>query len=389
MPAVDHRVVDEWFRDHGLPTLVPVRRWADDLPERVAPLQVFLVGLLLGVSTLLWAAGMPAPDVPVDGNPAVVVTVYAVLLIVPGLLGWWVRHLLTKLPQRFGTTAAWVVIVAGEIVAVVVGARLQPEAGWWYQIWTEAVWLLGTFAFVWAGGGSLLIWTMRSALSNLGAIRHMASIALPVILMLVIFAFFSAEIWQLTDNLGWPRLFGVGVVIALTAVVAVLPAVRRSALGEPVEIGDTERRTLLTGLGLPVRPVTARPLSWLQKANVLLVMLVAQLLLGAIFSAALGTLLVILGDVALTTATQAAWIGHDPEPVVLSRSALPVTVNLLKASAFLGMISALTFVISAVSDAQYREHFFDPILQEVRRALLVDSARRGDQRLDPGEIARD
>ena len=32
------RDADRWFREQGLPTFVPLRRWFTDLPRRVAPL---------------------------------------------------------------------------------------------------------------------------------------------------------------------------------------------------------------------------------------------------------------------------------------------------------------------------------------------------------------
>ncbi|WP_270411329.1 hypothetical protein [Microbacterium maritypicum] len=36
-PHSTKRDPDRWFREQGLPTFVPLRRWFTDLPRRVAP----------------------------------------------------------------------------------------------------------------------------------------------------------------------------------------------------------------------------------------------------------------------------------------------------------------------------------------------------------------
>lgn len=379
--------MDGWLRDHGLPTLVPVSRWSHDLPRRVAPLQVLLTALLAILSMVIWLGTDDAGQIDESATVSsigelVAVGVALVLMVaVPALLAWLTHRALDRMPRRPGTAAAWAVIVVATLVAVPLGVMTDPDLGWWLQLATSMAGLLTAFALVWLGGTALLTWTLRVALRNIGAIRHMASVALPVILMLVVFAFFSSETWQLVDALSWPRLFGVGLVIAGMAMVAVLPTLGRAALDDRIEVEEPRRRSLLAGLGLAERhepDVPARRLSRLQQFNVLLVLVVAQLLLGGMFAVVQAGALVLLGEVALTTQTQTTWVGHPPDPLQIGRVTTPVTVQLLKASAFLAMLSALTFSISAVSDAQYRVHFFEPILREVHEALLVDSARRAD-----------
>ena len=48
-----------------------------------------------------------------------------------------------------------------------------------------------------------------------------------------------------------------------------------------------------------------------------------------------------------------------------------VTWTLLRVIGFLCAFSALYFTVTAVTDANYREEFFDDLLKEVRRALAV------------------
>ena len=44
------RDADRWFREQGLPTFVPLRRWFTDLPRRVAPLIAALPFVFSAVS---------------------------------------------------------------------------------------------------------------------------------------------------------------------------------------------------------------------------------------------------------------------------------------------------------------------------------------------------
>lgn len=383
----DQRALDEWLRDHGLPTLVPVRRWSDDLPRRVAPLQVFLSTLMVGAGLVVYATlRVAATDPEVAASAAdddtfdlpellVLAAVAALVVAVPALLAWLVHRWLRGRPRRRATPAAWAVNLVATTAVVPVGLLLAPVTSWWSGVALPVAGLGGAFLFVWIGGAALLLWTLRAVLRNVGAVRHM-SIALPVILLLVVFALFSTELWQMTDTLSWARLFGVGAVLALMGAAVVLPAVGRSALDAPPALDDAHRRSLLTGLGLPPEPRPARPLNRLQRGNVVLVMLVAQLVLGGVFAIVQAALLVLLGDVALTQETLAAWLEHAPTTAQIGRTVLPWSVNLLKTASLLAMIATLSFVISAVTDAQYREHFFDPLLREVHEALAVYGARR-------------
>lgn len=80
----------------------------------------------------------------------------------------------------------------------------------------------------------MISWASRLALRNASAIGHIASIALPVILMLVA-SFFSAEVWQMASALSWGSIALLGLVVAVLAGIVVL---RVSAS----EIDDDARR---------------------------------------------------------------------------------------------------------------------------------------------------
>ncbi len=345
---------DHWLRAQGLPTLVPLRRWGDDLPRRIAPGVVWLTGLqLLALLALLALSGIGGNDLYSNAALAWLLVGSAALAVLPVLIALWIRRVLARV--RRANLVASTMVVAALVVDIALSAALGD-----YGVLAEFAFGLAGLVLIavitWSGVGALIAWTLRSAVTNLGAVRHMATIALPVILLLVIFAFFSAEPWQLTDSLSWPRLFGFGLVIWFIGAFVVLPASWRSVMS------DDERRP-------------RRPLSGLQQLNVLLVMIISQLLMAAMFATLLTTILVIVGDISVTRTTQRAWVGHRPVDWVVSDQTMPVTVNLLKAAVFLSLVAALSFVISSVSDREYRQHFFDPMLERIAAALhTVDPA---------------
>jgi hypothetical protein len=89
-------------------------------------------------------------------------------------------------------------------------------------------------------------------------------------------------------------------------------------------------------------------------------------------------LLVIIGGIAIPHGVIGVWLGPGAptqpftiEPIVIAGAELPLTVNLLKASILLALIATLPFVFSAVSEVRYRQRFFDPIMADMRRAILV------------------
>lgn len=368
-PGASPDLRDDWLRSEGLPTLVPVRRWANDLPRRATPLMVWMCAF--AGATVAVIAGLVAVD---ESLPEWAFTLYTaaalgVVLVVPVLLAYWVYRLLRRV--RYPTLVSWVFLVVATVLTALITQSVD-ELSLFEELASGVITVLAVIAGIWIGLGSLLGWTLKSALTNLSAVRHMAAMALPVILLLVIFAFFSAETWQATDALSWPRLFAFGLVIVVIGTMVALPASWQ-------EVAEARKEATESG---QTAPALLR-LRWWQQLNVVLVALISQLLLTAIFAAMLTAILVVLGKIAIAPPAMRAWLGHDAVPWEIGGATLPVTVNLLKAAVFLAMLAGLSFLISTVSDRQYREHFFDPIVNRIVAALAarpIDDTARGGRR---------
>ncbi|WP_164234544.1 hypothetical protein [Microbacterium hydrocarbonoxydans] len=380
------RDADRWFREQGLPTFVPLRRWFTDLPRRVAPLVVWVA-----VAGFLLTGGL---DVSVDvtqelaGEDETVLAVVVLILLALALTITWmafllVRGLLRRLRPAIGTAVASAIIV-GCVAALIAGGYAIDRTATVSPVFETLAVLALCILVTGMGGGALISWASRLAVRNASAIGHMASIALPVILMLVVFAFFSAEVWQMASALHPGSLALVGLVVGVLAVVIVL-RVSAAELDDDGHAPTAEQRTALLE-DTPAEHIAAasdarQPLRLPQRANILLVMTFAQLLQALFFAALLCGLLIAIGSVAIPVGVVELWVGTGTdtlplvvEPLVIAGAKLPITVNLLKAAALLSLIATLPFIFSAVSEPRYRERFFDPIMADLRRAIIVRDA---------------
>lgn len=380
------RDADRWFREQGLPTFVPLRRWFTDLPRRVAPLiaWVAVIGFPLqgGVNFVV--------DLAVDasaGEDTLIGILVAAILAIAAAIAWacylLVRAALRRLPVGWGTALAVAVILGSIAVMITDGYQTQPGATVGPVF--RALLAIGLCVLVTGmGGGALISWASRLAVRNASAIGHMASIALPVILMLVVFAFFSAEVWQMASALHWGSIAMVGLVVAVLAGIVVL-RVSASEIDDDAQAPDEEQRAaLLVGTPAENRTVASgarQPLRAPQRINILLAMTVAQLVQALFFAALLAALLIVIGSIAVPVGVVELWLGpgSETQPLAVEQlevagATLPITVNLLKAATLLAVIATLPFVFSAVSEARYRERFFDPIMVDMRRAILVREA---------------
>jgi ABC-type amino acid transport system permease subunit len=272
-----------------------------------------------------------------------------------------------------------------------------PVGEWWAglrsQLWLSITIAVGVSSLVlvavWAGAGSIVAWGLRKAIAELGTVGRMATKALPLLVLVIIFAFFSTEMWQIADGLPRWRLW---LVVAAFAVLAVLFMVVRldEELRVMIDKVAGEKLGNLVGLlrGTPLAsvvdgpPITPLPLSRRERANITLVLFVAQLLQILVLSVLVFCLLIALGAVAISGPVIDAWLGagHSKIQGTLFGIALPLPRGLVHVSLFLAAFSGLYFAASAATDENYRTAFFEPLLDDVRVSLAarqVYLARRG------------
>ena len=111
----------------------------------------------------------------------------------------------------------------------------------------------------------------------------------------------------------------------------------------------------------------------LEKANLVLALVIAQALQVLLLSVAVSLFFMVFGAVAIDDAVIHSWIGTSP---TYPADVHLVSVQLAKVAVFLGSFSGLYFTVFAVTDATYRGQFFTEILRELQRAVGVRAVYR-------------
>lgn len=363
------QAIERWLLARGTPHLMEDYRATSDVFTRMLP--------ILTALALLEVLG--ALDARFHWWQNVLAGVAGLAL----LLGVWAavntmrgRPALAR-PARVGPVEITTFVLAPALITEVVSQEVD-------QAITLAVVnlaLLGAIYVITSYGLlPLTRWALAKTARELGAVAGLLARALPLLLLIQIVLFINTEMWQVADGFDGPSLavvIGLFFLIGVTFLVTRLPRElgRLATFASAEDLEAEVRGTPAEGLG----PFDGRvgelvPLSRRQRGNVLLVALFSQGLQVVLVTLLLGVFFVIFGVLAMTPEVMVSWLGHDGavllEVGILGRD-LRLTEELLKISAFLASFSGLYFTVVLVTDATYREEFFDEILAELRQTFAV------------------
>jgi hypothetical protein len=222
--------------------------------------------------------------------------------------------------------------------------------------------------------GSILGWAVRSAVAQLNTLGTQASRALPLLLLVVMFSFFTAELWQAADRLSRGQLWGVLAFLGGIGVLFVLAMLSDET--KEIRSGEDQFGTSADLLGAtPFAgaevPAERKPLSKAERVNIVLVLLFAQLAQIIAFAVLVFVFFVVFGALMLQPEVVTAYAGRVSAPGVLFGVRLPVSTALIHVSLFLSVFSGLYFAASTSTDVHYRRAFFEPLLQDVARSLAA------------------
>ena len=222
----------------------------------------------------------------------------------------------------------------------------------------------------------ILRWAVTRTLKSLGLIFPLATRALPLLLLFVTFLFINTEVWQVASALDGGVMWLT--ILTFTAMAAGFLLAR---LPEELDRVDDEveaSRLVAACKGTPLEPA-ARALvesgehvhqdaevRGFQKANLLLVLLVAQFVQVILLSASVFAFFIVFGIVAMDPGVIESWIQHPPGEI-FDQDVL--SVELVRVSLFLAAFSGLYFTVYAVTDEVYRTQFFTSITNELERAV--------------------
>jgi hypothetical protein len=370
VPTPELREVEQWFMARGTPHLTEGYSASEDVFTRLVP--------ALSLIALLEIGGALNADFAWWQN------LLAVLGGVGLLVGMWAlvnrarRQPAFTRPARvrFGEIAVFVVVpaLAAGVLGGQVGQALVLAA-------VNAALLGGLYLVASYGLVPMSRWALGKTVRELGAVAGLVGRALPLLLLIQIVLFINTEMWQVAD--GFDAWF-LGLSIALFFVVGLGFLLTRlpRELGRLATFADSdELRSCVAGtpaehFAAGVGDLGADPasLSRRQRGNVMLVALFSQGIQVVLVAFLVFAFFVVFGLLTITPQVIESWIGHGGDVLATQTFGdreVVLTAELLKLSAFLAAFSGLYFTVVLVTDATYREEFFDAILEELRQTLGV------------------
>jgi hypothetical protein len=267
-----------------------------------------------------------------------------------------------------------IALVGGAAAGLVVGLA-EPSAAFVSGLLVTLL-VLGAYALRALKVATIVRWAVRRTFGSLGMLLPLATRALPMLLLFMTFLFINTEVWQVASSLDGGVLGGAVLVFAVVAVGFLL-----SRLGEELDQFDDDitpddlrehcrdtpfgPKDIEAAAGRPDLAAVAQ-VTGLQKANLVLMLLVAQAVQVLLLVLAVGAFFVVFGAVAIDSRVIETWIGSKPSyPFGVG----VVSRELLQVATFLSAFSGLYFTVYAVTDATYRQQFFTAILRELGQVV--------------------
>ena len=364
--------IERWFARRGVPQLIEGFSSESAMDRRAAP----LISLWLILGTVLWWG--TRPDWPLLANLAgVVATVgwMAVVWIVVSRLrnrSWRVR------PSTFDVldilTIAFLPVVPAALIDADIGEALKSFLGALTGV--GAIYVITGFGLIEIG-----LWAFERLWDQVTHIVELVARTLPVLLILVVFLLFAAEMWEAAGAMSWIELGLIQLLLLGVAALLVVITVR----GELARIeARTDREGVLADAahtpaeplvgGAPAGLLPMPRLSLLERSNVTLLVAIPQLLQAIAVGAVVMAFLVVFALIAVPASVQETWIGAPPRDIVtftMLDELRMLSEELLLVCCLLGGIVGLYFAGLGITDASYRAEGFDQEVAGVREILAV------------------
>ena len=361
--------IERWFIRRGVPHFIDQYNAREDIFTRASG--------TLSLWFLIAMTGFSPFDSPRENvvNLLVGLTVLALLLIISNRRAG--RSLLS-VPSSVGAPSLTIFVLLPALVRLIGGIEpVEALATVGVQLAALLLIYLGTSYAV----GPLTYWAVRSLFEELGAMFGLFARALPLLMLITIVMFISAETWQAASGaptVGYIATMTLFVVAGLIFLTSRLPR-EIDNLVEPLDWEHTTTLAQTTPVAgfvmtLDGPPPPAPPLERTQRWNIGLVLLVRQSLQVLIVTLLIGVFFLLFGKLFIAPSVIESWIGSAPETGIdfeLFGAQLSIARELALVAGFVSAFSGLYFAVYVSTDATYREEFHHDIADEVRRTLVV------------------
>ena len=386
--AAIRREIERWFIRRGVPQFIEGYGTEQSMDQRATPL---IYGWLVLWSALFWFG---RPETPLPWNALAVLGTMVFFTLTDALTDALRGRSLRRMPRKYD------LIDIAQFAVLPVLPTLLVQRDPIAMLYSVPNVLLGIGAIYIVIGFGLLdiaVWALDRLRDQLVHIATLVSRTLPLLLILVVFLMFAAELWEAAHAMHAGELAAVTALLLLVGSVLILstfrpevqrleaahawPEIREDAAGTPAS--RLVDRPVPDGFGVP-------PLRWLERRNVEFVVLVNQLLQSTFVSLLVFAFLVAFGLIVVPSAVQAAWIGA-PVTILLEIDLLGETralsSELVTVSALLSGIVGLYFTGLALTDATYRAEHYTAVVGEIRMLLATRALYRAELSRTPAAQA--
>jgi hypothetical protein len=278
--------------------------------------------------------------------------------------------------------------------ALVLTASVLSYASWLRSPWVQVLLWLGAAVLGYAAIAIGLVevaafaarWFARIAWRSGGGMLRI----LPILLVALVFTFLSTETWQ---SIG--RLTGTPLVLASVLVfgLALVPLLRSPAIDSS---GLDDRGAVLAALppGLPLAdwlpddgPLGVPALHWSERVNLRLVAVLGKAMVALVVGVAVAVFFLVFGVLVVDAAVTAAWSGSPPSvwwQFTVGAHTYTLTAEHLRVALFLGVFSAMYFIVSASTDRELAGALSADTEAHLTQCLAVRAAYRSAIGTGPG-----
>ncbi len=319
---------------------------------------------------------------------------------------WFVRHGLPYFidseresaraglrPARLGAVLA-AAVVLGAATAVLVGWLTDAPSFGVGTFIVVAGAVVGVYAATTLRMTAMARWAVGRTFKSLRLLFPLATRALPLLLVFVMFLFINAEVWEVGATLDGGVLW-----VTVMLFLALAGGFLLARLPEELDAVDDEvegpRLVELTG-GTPLHAAALRLVAedprfhladdavvkGFQKANLVVVLLVSQLVQVLLLSLSVLVFFIGFGAVAMRHDVVGGWIGDQTlhEWSIGGWNVGYLSTELMQVSVFLAAFSGMYFTVAAITDEVYRQQFFTSITRELDRAMAARAVYHALQR---------
>jgi hypothetical protein len=366
------RDIERWFARKGVPQLIEGYSSESSMDRRAAP----LISLWLIGGTILYWGTRPDWSIPMNiaGVAATIGWMAIMWVVVSRVRGRPARIR----PSRFDLAD----ILTIAFLPVVPAALIDADGGEAIRAFLGALTGVGIiYAIIAFGVIEIGAWALERLWLEVTHIVELLASTLPVLLILVVFLLFAAEMWEAAHAMSWVELVLVLGLLLFVAVLLVVITFRRELLA--IESRTDDDGVLADASDTPAAPLIAESdgdvvpmprLTWLQRSNVTLLVAIPQLLQAAAVGVVVMAFLVVFALIAIPASVQATWIGGPPRDIVtfvMLDEQRSLSEEVVIVSAILGGIVGLYFSGLGITDARYRSEGFDREVASIRQVLAA------------------